>query len=192
MKQFTQPAFSAGLLSGRGTIESGLKHKGELLLTDATANAGSQGGALIDARGRLIGILTMPIYYRPTNSALNVALPAEAVAPLLVRAVDSPDAPLEVPPAVDAPVAFLGVVRAEGATNCRISGVVPGSPAEKAGLKSEDVISAIDGKQIPDFDALIAALAAAKPGDIVKMTVNRPDAPNSAGIEISVTLGARE
>lgn len=193
MKQYTQPTFSAGLLAGRGKIASDLTYDGDLLMTDATSNSGSQGGALIDAGGQLVGILTVPVYYRATDSALNVALPAEVVAPLLVRAVESPDPPLEDDSkAASPPAAYIGVVRDGKAENCRISGVAPGSAAETAGLKSGDVITAVDEQKTPDFASLAAILSKAKPGDTVKLTVERATDDGSTELKIDVTLGTRE
>ncbi len=198
MKKFTQPAFSAGLLAGRGKMKSGLKYDGDLLLTDATANTGSQGGAMLDAQGRLVGILMLPIYYRPTNSALNVALPVEVIEPLLKRAVESPDPPMaKEAEDEEKQAAYLGVIAAPDSKDCRVAATVPGGPAADGGIAAGDLIKAVDGKAVATFAELAAALGQHKPGDEVTLTVLRPGR-GAAGenepveLKLKVTLGARE
>ena len=68
--------------------------------------------------------------------------------------------------------AYLGVSLApEG--GARIVQVVPGSPAQEAGLRSEDVVTEIDGKRVTSGDELRAAIDAKKPGDTIRLTVRR-------------------
>ena len=69
----------------------------------------------------------------------------------------------------------------------KLSGVRAGSPAEKAGLQRDDVITRIGDMQITDLQAMTDALRAHKPGDVVPVTVQRDGKP----LTVTVTLGAR-
>jgi serine protease Do len=68
-----------------------------------------------------------------------------------------------------------------------VNQVTPGGPAEKAGLKSGDVVTAIDGKPVKNADDLTMAVIGHAPGETVKLDVIR----NSKPTQLSVTLGQR-
>ena len=181
------PSLSAGLLSARGKIPTRLAYQGDLLLTDAMVNAGSEGGALIDMQGRVVGILCPPQFHKETGTALNVALPVEVVAPLLKRARETPDPPIAEVEFAGRKNGFLGVIKAQGAETCLIGDVTTGGPAEKAGLKPGDTIVRAGDLPVTSFDDLVAALKDTKPGDKVKLTVKRPGADQP--LELEVELG---
>jgi membrane-associated protease RseP (regulator of RpoE activity) len=89
--------------------------------------------------------------------------------------------------------ASLGVVPdysegTDGSGGVRISGTVPGSAAEKSGLKAGDVITHFADKKIDNLIDLTNALAAAKPGQKVKIEVKRDGKP----VEIEATLTERK
>ena len=85
--------------------------------------------------------------------------------------------------------AYLGTVpdMAGDVAGVKLSGVRAGSPAEKAGLQRDDVITRIGDMPITDLQAMTDALRAHKPGDVVPVTVQRDGKP----LTVTVTLGAR-
>jgi len=85
--------------------------------------------------------------------------------------------------------AYLGTVpdMAGDSGGVKLSGVRAGSPAEKAGLQRDDVITRIGDMPISDLQAMTDALRAHKPGDVVPITVQRDGKP----LTVTVTLGAR-
>ncbi|MBP2646508.1 MAG: peptidase [Gemmatimonadetes bacterium] len=85
--------------------------------------------------------------------------------------------------------AYLGTVpdMAGDVTGVKLSGVRPGSPAEKAGLQRDDIITRIGDMQVNDLQAMTDALRSHKPGDVVPITVQRDGKP----LTVTVTLGAR-
>ncbi|MDQ6828065.1 MAG: M28 family peptidase [Gemmatimonadota bacterium] len=87
--------------------------------------------------------------------------------------------------------AYLGTIPEMGATEIRgvrLSGVREGSPADKAGLKSGDVIVELGGTPIGDLYAYTDALRAHKPGDVVAVIILRDGARST----LTVTLGERK
>jgi hypothetical protein len=85
--------------------------------------------------------------------------------------------------------AYLGTVpdMAGDSGGVKLSGVRAGSPAEKAGLQRDDIITRIGDMPIPDLQAMTDALRAHKPGDLVPVTVQRDGKP----LTVTVTLGTR-
>jgi S1-C subfamily serine protease len=71
----------------------------------------------------------------------------------------------------------------------RLSGVTPGSPADKAGIKPGDVVVQFGDAAVSDLYSYSDALNAHKPGDVVSVVVKR--GPNGERVTLSVTLGAR-
>ena len=82
---------------------------------------------------------------------------------------------------------FLGISLGSADHGAKIEEVVPGSAAEKAGLKAEDVIVSVGGDAITDSEALLALLQGHKPGENVKIRVKRGDEE----LEVKATLGKR-
>ncbi|NIA21589.1 MAG: PDZ domain-containing protein [Anaerolineaceae bacterium] len=188
MKRLSSASVSAGVLAGRGKVRTGLRYTGDLLLTDATVNAGSEGGALADSRGRVVGILTKPQRHGETETALNLALPVELLPALLKRARENPDPPIR----ELAERAFLGVVRDDMADACRILAVAPDSAAERAGLRAGDVIIKADEQKIESFADLVDFLEDKRPGDLVNLKIRRAGKGNkNREIQVEVTLGKR-
>lgn len=68
---------------------------------------------------------------------------------------------------------YLGVQLEPADGGIKVAEVSPGSPAEKAGLKVNDIITALEGKAISDVDALIAQVQRRKPGETVTLRVHR-------------------
>jgi putative serine protease PepD len=69
----------------------------------------------------------------------------------------------------------------------RLAGVRAGSPAEKAGLRANDVITKIGDYEVPDLEAMTGALRSHKPGDTVEIVVRRDGTLTT----LTATLGTR-
>jgi serine protease Do len=143
-----------------------------LIQTDAAINPGNSGGALLDSAGRLIGINTAIIR---DAQGIGFAIPIDHARVILDQIVSRGRV---VRPA-------LGVeIRAEIDPNTARAyrlpvdhGVVvvpqPGGPAEKGGLRAQDVIVTIDGQKIATISDMRRELFRKKPGDSVRVEVVR-------------------
>jgi len=148
--------------------------------TDAAINHGNSGGPLIDtATNTVIGINDQILNAGDTNDNAGVgfAVPIDA----------SKDVAQTLIAGGKVEHAYLGVTVLRSASNARISCIVNSGPADSAGLKAGEVITALDGKPIANYDALTAAIGAKKPGDKVALTVQSKGSTR----HISVTLGSR-
>lgn len=162
--------------------------------TDAAINPGNSGGALVDLDGRLVGINTA-IYSRSGGSVgIGFAIPAN-MAQVVVRA--GREGGTIVRPWLGARLqivntdiaASIGLAAPIGAM---ITEVAPGGPAERAGLRSGDVILAMDGVSIEDPAAFSFRLATRTPGDEARLTLLRAGERLETVLAIEAPQGAGE
>ncbi|WP_371405883.1 trypsin-like peptidase domain-containing protein [Kribbella sp. NBC_00662] len=156
--------------------------------TDAAINPGNSGGALIDLAGQVVGINSAiktaggSGQSEGGNIGLGFAIPIDQAKPIIDELVAKGKATH----------ARLGVTvgdaqSTDGLTNgARLGEVTSGGAADKAGLQSGDVVTAVDGKAIASGDALVAAVRSHRPGDQVTLTVTRA----GKSVPIKATLGS--
>ena len=156
----------------------------DALQTSAAINPGNSGGALVDIRGRVIGIPTLGAADPQMGGAaagIGFAIPSNTVTSIAGQLVKNGKV-------IDSNRAYLGVrIGNTGEeTGVYVTQTVPGAPAEKAGLKAGDVITSLNGTKTPDSSALGTVLAGLKPGQIVKIGVTHQ---NGSTDTVSLTLG---
>lgn len=179
---------SAGVVSALNVAIPSLARQGATLTGcvafDAAANPGSSGGALIDARGLLVGVPTAIFTPTGVSAGQGFAIPAEGVLraanALASGAAKVTGAGLGVLIATDEVKARLGLAAVGGAL---IQQARPGGAADRAGLKGTrreagglvagDIIAAVDGSAVAGATALAAALAKRSAGDLVRLSVVR-------------------
>ncbi|MBA3488255.1 MAG: trypsin-like peptidase domain-containing protein [Longispora sp.] len=153
-----------------------------LLQTDAAINPGNSGGALVDSAGRLVGINTA-IATSGSGSRGNIgvgfAIPSNKVKVVAEQLMKGGK--------VAHPYIGVRVSNSETKAGAEIAGVDPGSPAEKAGLKQGDLVTAIDGKTVRNSDELVSMVQAVQPGSKLSLIVVR-DGKTST---IEVTVGEK-
>ena len=145
--------------------------------TDAAINHGNSGGPLLNSLGQVIGVNAQIESDSGGNDGVGFAIPSDSVR----QVVDGLIASGKVSHA------YLGVAIATGQGGVSVTSVRSGTPAAGAGLRSGDVVTAVDGTAVRSANALEALIAAKKPGDHVTLTVRR----NGATRSIAVTLGTR-
>lgn len=167
---------TSGIVSALGR-QSGLRVEGyeDFIQTDASINPGNSGGALVNLRGELIGINTAIVAPAGGNVGIGFAVPsdmAKSVMDQLMRygEVRRGQLGVSVQDVTPDTAESLGMNQASGAL---INMVVNGSPAERSGLRTGDVILALDGKPVEDASDLRNRLGLVPLGSRVDLTVLR-------------------
>ncbi len=161
---------------------------GEFIQTDAAINPGNSGGALVDARGELIGINTFLISSSGSFAGMGFAIPSQIVQPTvetLIRdgKVTHAFIGIQISDVTPDNAKFFQMNKAEGAV---ITEVVPDTPGAKAGLRTGDAITELDGKPVTDAGQLQMTVGQKRPGDTIHLQIVRDSKPTS----IAVTLEA--
>jgi putative serine protease PepD len=148
--------------------------------TDAAINHGNAGGPLIDtATNTVIGINDQILNAGDSNDNAGVGFSVP------INAAKSAAQTLIAGGTVKH--AFVGVRILSVKGGAKITKIVAGSPAAKAGLKVGDVVTSFDGKTITSADELTAVVSAAKAGEQVTVTVKRGGSTQ----HVTVTLGVQ-
>jgi Do/DeqQ family serine protease len=177
-----QSTVTAGIVSAKGrnlnAIENNMRLE-SFIQTDAAVNPGNSGGALVNAKGELVGINTL--IQSPTGSytGYSFAIPASIVKKVAADlreygVVQRALLGIEYEPIDNAFLERMG--RETGITErggIYVAGVSEGGAAEAAGVEVGDVLTEIDGVAIPDAATLSEQIARYRPGDKVKITIKR-------------------
>ena len=142
---------------------------GGLIDFAADVRAGDSGGPLVDADGNVVGIVTAATENYKMTSLGGFAIPLDQALPIS-DAIRSGAAPGSVHVG---PTAIIGIGVGAGqrtATGVIVEGVLRGAPAEQAGLRGGDVITAIDDTAVGDATALVDVLDQHHPGDTVTVS----------------------
>jgi putative serine protease PepD len=150
--------------------------------TDAALNPGNSGGPVLDASGQVIGIVDQIATNgsSDTSSGVGFAVPIDLVKSELSE--------LEAGKIVSH--AYLGVSTSSAGTStdgALVQSVSSGSPADTAGLRSGDIVTALGNTTIKGSNDLVAAIATHKPGERVDVSVRR----GSKTVQLTVTLGTQ-
>lgn len=165
----------------------------DVIQTDAAINPGNSGGPLIDGAGHLIGVATA--IYSPSGASAGIgfAVPVDTVkriVPILIQDGRIPT------PAIGVGIAAEGAAIRLGIDGLVVASVVPGSPAQRAGLRGldringvlGDIITSVDGKPVRRLAELIDALEVAGIGRTVAIGIVR----EGRSFTSRVTVGAAE
>jgi len=143
-----------------------------LIETDAKIQPGDSGGSLVSSDAKIIGIITAGSV-GPSTSRLGATTTTDGYAipvnQALAIAQDIRDGKASGTVHIGAS-AFLGIQVSGGSNRIVVSGVVPGSAAEKAGIAAGSTITAVDGQPVSTNPQLRALIAPHHPGDTVSIT----------------------
>ena len=166
---------SSGIVSGlaRSGAATG-NARGYFIQTDAPINPGNSGGALIDTRGRLIGVNTSILSRSGGSNGIGFAIPASLVAQFLKQAADGNRSFTRPWAGVGGQAADADVSESLGLS--AIGGVVitalhPTSPLKVAGIKVGDVVTAVEGQLVYTPAEMLYRMSVAGIGNTVQMRV---------------------
>ena len=184
-----QLTVTEGIISAKGRSNIGLSSYEDFIQTTAAINPGNSGGALVNLKGEVIGVNTAIVSRSGDFNGIGFAIPVNMARRVMDMLIDKGYVVRGylgvVPQTVDEEMALaLGLDESQGAL---IASVEPGTPAEKAGLKEQDVVLEIDGRKVNDDNDFRLRVAEHNPGDKVKLKVVR----NGDIKNITVTLTER-
>jgi serine protease Do len=195
---------TAGVISGSGRdIQVSDECNGgaaktirHLIQTDAAINPGNSGGALVNSQGQVIGINTA---VAGQAQGIGFAIPIDIAKPVMRQAaanqplarpymgiVYQPVTP-QLAKQNNLPIDYGAWVKVDPQGGGSQTSVVAGSPAEKAGVKDNDIITAVNGQRLDAAHTLDDILVQTQPGDTITVTVLR----DGQSTDLKLTLGTR-
>jgi serine protease Do len=169
---------SAGIISAQGR-DLGAGPFDNFLQIDAPINPGNSGGPVFNMDGQVIGVTSTIV--SPTGASVGIAfaIPSETVRAIVTQLLARGEIQR----------GWLGVSVSDGVQG---GGLLIGtldlnSPAARGGIRSGDVLMAVNGNRLETPNGLIKAIAAVVPGGNVRITLRR----QGREMEISVTVGRR-
>src|ERR1700682_4369384 len=187
-----------GIISALARTQVGITDYQFFIQTDAAINPGNSGGALVDMTGKLAGVNTAIFSRSGGSQGIGFAIPANMVRVVVAsaksggKAVKRPWLGARLQAVTPEIAETLGLKLPTGAL---VASVVANSPAARAGLKSSDLITAIDGQAVDDpnaFDYRFATrplggasqVDVQRAGKTVELTVPLENAPDTGRDEI--------
>ena len=181
-----------GIVSATGRSNLGIIERGyeSFIQTDASINPGNSGGALVDAKGRVVGINTAILSTSRGSIGIGFAVPINLAAYVMrslaetgavargYLGVQMQDLDRELAPR-------FGLSDPNGAI---VVDVVPDSPAERAGIRQDDVIVAFAGRPVANSTELCVLIAQIAPGNRASVRLMRDGQP----LEVVAELAALE
>ena len=179
-----------GIVSALGRYGLQLNTYEDYIQTDATIHLGNSGGALVDTRGRLLGINTLiytansPANGTATGIGISLAIPVDLAVFVMQDLIDYGEV---IRGWLGVSVEPLSSVASNGAgTQALVVVAVAGeSPAYKAGIQVGDIITHIDGEAVQDGRQTMHRIALLRPGDTVAISVRR----NQQSLELRTVVG---
>src|SRR5881394_155610 len=177
-----------GIISAVGRGGIGIVDYENFIQTDAAINMGNSGGALVDTEGRLLGINTAIFSRTGGNQGIGFAIPASLARDVMQSLREKGRV---VRGYIGASVQTLTPELAEAMklkgqpAGALVGEVAPKTPSEKAGMKTGDVITAVNGKKISDARELRLMIGSMAPGSKAQIEVNREGQTKTFEVELA-------
>jgi serine protease Do len=166
-----------GIVSAKGRATGGAGNGSfeDFIQTDAPINQGNSGGALVNMRGELIGINSQILSPSGGSIGIGFAIPSNMAKNVMAQLIDHGQVRrgmigVTIQPVTSDIARSLGLGQVRGAL---VNTVQPGSPAEKAGVRRGDVITAVNGEAVKDGNVLRNEVSQLLPGSAVRLTILR-------------------
>lgn len=173
---------TAGIVSAKGRV-IGSGPYDNFIQTDASINPGNSGGPLINMRGQVIGINTMII---AGGQGIGFAIPVNLAKGIIEQLKSSGEVTrgwlgVTIQDLKGELAKYYGLKSGEGAL---VVDVIPGDPADQAGIKPKDIIAEVNGKKIKSSRDLTTIIAGIGVGEKAKVTVLRNKKKKTFTVEI--------
>lgn len=167
-----------GIISALGRSELGLNTFENFIQTDAAINPGNSGGALINARGEVIGVNTAIFSQSGGAMGIGFAIPARLAQEVLTGIIENGRVIR----------GWIGVqiqAASEIQTGVVVAGVLPGGPADEAGLRTGDIIKTLDNEPVESVQSLLSQVTKQPPGGEVTLTGTRDGEPSRWRVRVA-------
>ena len=178
---------TSGMISALGRTDLGIEGYESFIQTDASINPGNSGGALIDLRGRLIGINSAILAPSGGNIGIGFSIPINMAKKIMHQLLEHGEIKrgLLGVQIQDLSSDLADAMNLKGVHGALVSRVTPKSAAEKAGIKAGDVIVTVNGKKITGASSLRTSIGLKRLGEQVNVELFRDKQRKT----IKVTIG---
>jgi serine protease Do len=181
---------TAGIVSATGRDVPGAEQFQRFIQTDAAINPGNSGGPLLNINGEVVGINTAIATQSGGYQGVGFALPVNTAAMVynsIIRSgkMSRGSIGISFRKANSRPELMKGLGLTAGVI---VERVTPGGPADKGGMKDDDVIIAFNSKPVKDGDDLVNNVSATPIGSTATVTVDR----GGKKLDLKLTIGDRE
>lgn len=186
-----QHTVTAGIISATGRSNIGIAQYEDLIQTDASINPGNSGGPLVNLDGEVIGINTAIFTrsggYTLESAGVGFSIPINMAKKIMEQLIDKGKITrgwfgVSIQDLTKELADKYGLKQTTGVVVLQVE---IGSPADKAGINSNDIISKINGKQIETSRQLREIIAGIAPGEEIEVTILRDDKEISKKIKIT-------
>lgn len=176
-----EATLTVGVVSGKGRQDLGIVQYEDFIQTDAAINPGNSGGPLLTMSGEVVGINTALLTRTGGFMGIGLAVPSKIAKNVISQLMDNGTVKkaylgVAIQPIDKELSSALSLEKEEGLL---VSDIVKNSPAEKAGLKSGDIITEYNGKAIKSIDKFVNEIGILAPGTEVKLQIHRNNKPLS-------------
>jgi serine protease Do len=181
---------TSGVISALDRSEPKIEGYQSFIQTDTPINPGNSGGALVNMKGELIGINTALVTPILGNVGIGFAIPSNMVQNVvrqLVRYGKVERGVLGII-AQDITASLATAMNLATDKGAVVTTIIPGSPAEKSGIKIGDIILSLDGKTIHSSEQLRDSLGLMRPGTDIKLSISRDGKIQSIGATVGDPL----
>ena len=181
---------TTGIVSAKGRGNMGLDYE-DFIQTDAAINPGNSGGALVDADGRLVGINTAILSRSGGNQGIGFAIPVNLARDVMGSLVKDGHVTRGYMGVMiqDLTPALAKEFKLKDPTGALIGDVTPKGPADKAGLKSGDLLVEFNGKKVADSRHLKLEVARTQPGQTVPVRILRDGTAKTIEVTVKTLPG---
>jgi serine protease Do len=180
---------TSGIVSAKGRTNVGIVDYEDFIQTDAAINPGNSGGPLVNIDGEVVGINTAIASRSGGYQGIGFAIPSNSARLIMDELIKNGTVRrgllgVRIQDLTEALAKSYGLEEVTGAV---VSMVEPGSQAEKAGIKKDDVIIKFNGQPVGGAAALKNLVGGVRPDSTAKLTIFR----NKNGLDVSVKIGER-
>ncbi|MBD3770877.1 MAG: Do family serine endopeptidase [Rhodobacterales bacterium] len=185
---------TSGIISATARTDVGISDYSFFIQTDAAVNPGNSGGALVNMKGQLVGVNTAIFSRGGGSNGIGFAIPSEMVKRVVDAAMNEGTF---VRPwlGLAAQAVSFDMAKAQGLSRpigVMVTEVYDGGPADKAGLRRGDLVTAIDGREVFDEKGLKFLAAIRNPGEKAQLNVLRGGRNQVIGVKVEPPPGATE